>query len=899
MTAHDADYRPLDLGSFCNARADSIAGIPAPAGAPSPRLVPAVAGRQAFRGLPFLIGREAAGDRPDVILLGGAVSVPLSVPVRASARWLIFVHRLLETKVYEGAPVGGAVADYVVRYADGTDERIAIRERFEIAFPDERWTQLPFLGWWDRDYELPPRLAGPWEDAGMRQTETAFPGDVCWTLFPWRNPRPDVAVASVEVVPRGPRFALGGITLGSLDEHPIRTDGARDVVVTLEDAQDGGAVFGGGLVSDAAAVADLRVTVDRGLAGYAFALPAADAAAFLADPVRGFGEPASTRPSPAVARVAAVSSATLRVALDGQERAALRWGDLVAVGHAEPAPGVRIEVPDPDRNWVRTTVVDDATGAPVPCRIHLRSADHGIPFAPHGHHGYVNSNNGTWHQDVGGDVRLGQISYAYIDGTCEGWLPRGDVLVDVAQGFEFEPLRARVTIAPGQQDLQLRLRRWADLNAEGWYSGDTHVHFLSPSGGATEARGEGVNVVNLLQAQWGSLFTNTEDFTGAPHVHADGRTIVYASQENRQHVSGHMSLLGLKRPVMPWSADGLGEAELGGTMETTMSDWADRAHAQGGTVITPHFPSPNGETATLIATGRTDAIEMIRHGRYEHATWYCYLNAGYRIPVVGGTDKMSADTPVGLYRTYVRLAPGESFTYEAWCAGLRAGRTFHSGGPLLRFNVDGHEVGDTLELPAGGGAVEVTASAESIFPIAALEIVHDGQVVASTAEVTQAGGRWRLSLRERVRVSGHGWLAARVGGHGYWDTIRHRDSWARPVFAHTSPVYVAVGGPWWRHDDEVASAMLTLIDGALGYIRTVSAQAPAGSVAHHHGEVDHRAFLERPHREAIAAIEDRRRKAAGRQAEGSRAAGRPAGRSDPARPTGSERPGRGGRRRCR
>lgn len=296
-------------------------------------------------------------------------------------------------------------------------------------------------------------------------------------------------------------------------------------------------------------------------------------------------------------------------------------------------------------------------------------------------------------------------------------------------------------------------------------------------------------------------------------------------------------------------------------MESTMSDWADRAHAQGGTVVTPHFPSPNGETATLIATGRTDAIEMIRHGRYEHGTWYRYLNAGYRIPVVGGTDKMSADTPVGLYRTYVRLLHGEPFSYDAWCAALRAGRTFHSGGPLLRLSVNGHDVGDAVALPAGGGTVDVEASAESIFPIGSLEIVHDGRVVTSSAAVSADDGRWRLSVRERVHVGSHGWLAARVGGTDYWDTMRHRDSWARPAFAHTSPVYVSVGGDWWRHDDEMAEAMLTLIDGALGYIRHVSAQAPAGSLAHHHGEADHQAYLERPHLQAIAAIEEHRRRA--------------------------------------
>jgi hypothetical protein len=101
-------------------------------------------------------------------------------------------------------------------------------------------------------------------------------------------------------------------------------------------------------------------------------------------------------------------------------------------------------------------VIDDATGRPVPCRVHFRSPE-GIPYQPDGHHNHVNRNLGSWHSDIGGDVRLGQITYAYIDGTCQGWLPRGEVIVDVARGFEYEPLRASVTIAPGQQELTLHL----------------------------------------------------------------------------------------------------------------------------------------------------------------------------------------------------------------------------------------------------------------------------------------------------------------------------------------------------------------------------------------------------------------------------------------------------------
>src|SRR6185312_5264198 len=142
------------------------------------------------------------------------------------------------------------------------------------------------------------------------------------------------------------------------------------------------------------------------------------------------------------------------------------------------------------------------TGRPVPCRVHFRSAE-GIPYQPHGHHNHVTQNLGSWHYDVGGDVRLG---------------PRGDVVVDVARGFEYEPLRQAVRIEPGQRDLTLRIGRVADMAAEGWWSGDSHVHFLSTPGAQLEQRGEDLRVVNLLQTQWGALFTNTEDFSGRPSI---------------------------------------------------------------------------------------------------------------------------------------------------------------------------------------------------------------------------------------------------------------------------------------------------------------------------------------------------------------------------------------------
>ncbi len=821
-----SDYEPIPLQDFCTA------GVAILGPGPAPPL-----GARSFRGLPFQIGEDPA--RCFVGLGTGLRLEPVVIPLARTARTIVIAHRLLDSPILAGGPVGTVVAEYIIRYTDGAEERVPIRDRFEIGVVPTEWGQLPFRAVPDRADRLPPRFAGEFGTAGQRQTEVIQATPLAYFLWAWVNPRPTVPLAALEIAPRGPRFLVAGLTLGHRDEFPFSRSGARPVRIVLTDPAEADRPF------------DLAVEVDRGVATFPYPLPRASVEEFLADPLAGFGEEPNPTSSPAHVEIAATPSATVTVRQGGVVLGAARWEEIERRTSVETGR-VRIELVDPGRNWVRTTVLDDATGRPIPCRIHFRSPA-GIPFQPHGHHAHVNGNLGTWHVDVGGDLRLGQISYAYIDGTCEGWLPRGEVIVDVARGFEYEPLRTRVTIEPGQQTLTLRLRRWTDLNAQRWFSGDTHVHFLSTQGAHLEASGEDLNVVNLLLSQWGHLFTSTEEFTGRPSVSSDGRTIVYATQENRQHLLGHLTLLGLKRPVMPWCTDGPAEAELGGTLEATMADWADRCHAQGGMVILPHLPNPNGEPAALIATGRVDGVEMIRFNPYYHLEYYRYLNCGYRLPLVGGTDKMTSEVPVGLYRTYVYIPPEEDFSYESWCRNLARGRTFLSAGPILWFTVDGHQIGDTVHL-SGGGTVEVEARAESIFPIHCLEIIREGKVV----EAAQAPkGTRRLALRTRLRIDRDTWLAARVGGPAYDRAVPHRDVWQRGLFAHTSPIYVTCGTEWHMIDPPTVHYMLTLIDGSLTYIRELAPRYPAGTVTHHHGEADHQAYLERPFLEAREALHRR------------------------------------------
>ena len=327
---------------------------------------------------------------------------------------------------------------------------------------------------------------------GSPSTPSVRPKD--FFLWCWENPDPDIALERFEIRPTEHRILVAGVTLSTLDEHPFVRTPARPVRLTVTDstAQPKTGV--------------LELDVDRGVATYPQAV--ADGGERI-----GWGTPSPDGASPAYASVAALPSATVRVSHDGTELGAVRWSDVERDGHAS-TDRVRVELVDPGRNWVHVTVLDDATGKPVPCRVHFRSPE-GVPYQPHGHHEHVNPNLGSWHQR-----RRRRRTPRRDDATPTSTAParagfRAARCSSTSRaGFEYEPLRQTVRIEPGQRDLELRLRRWnVDLASSGWYSGDSHVHFLSTAGAQLEQHGEDLNVVNLLQAQWGALFTNTEDFT--------------------------------------------------------------------------------------------------------------------------------------------------------------------------------------------------------------------------------------------------------------------------------------------------------------------------------------------------------------------------------------------------
>ena len=298
-------------------------------------------------------------------------------------------------------------------------------------------------------------------------------------------------------------------------------------------------------------------------------------------------------------------------------------------------------------------VVERGGGRPVPVKLHIHG-EWGEYLAPVDRHRILNP---AWFEDYSADCphilnwddRARAHACTYINGETRVKLPLGKVYIEVSKGFEIRPVRKVVEVTPETQAIEIELEMVLPWREQGWVTADTHVHFLSPTSALLEGAAEGVNVINLLASQWGELMTNVGDFDGhntwgAREAGGDGEYLVRVGTENRQHVLGHISLLGYRGQIIaPMTTGGPDESALGDPVEVLLTEWARQCRSQGGLVVVPHFPNPRAEHAAAIVSGDIDAIEMTSWedhysgiDPYSLSDWYRYLNCGYLVSGRGG-----------------------------------------------------------------------------------------------------------------------------------------------------------------------------------------------------------------------------------------------------------------------
>jgi len=749
-------------------------------------------GEQHAWGIPF---QMAGGTGPRTIIVSKSKR-DVTIPLGARATFLCILHtwnQIPSTVRTEDPTEGLVVAEYELIYDDGTRHIQTVRGRFEVAMvesPGPPWLAMPFNMWETIDpVNPPPDIRGGNAQPGLRNTH-GIP-----LLYAMPNPHPERTIASL--ILRGLQespLLVAGLTLYEGSGHPLAHLPRRTYRVNTSGkprrVEKADVDLGG--------VARMeRTSGPRGKrwlnSPYVGTAQVQEPARDGEDLIEAFG----------------AEDATLSVTLEGR-RKPVRFSLGEAFHSGKSTSGnARLEVLGRRRQWMTIRVIDSSTGKPTPTRIHLSGA-RGEYLAPYGHHAQINTN---WFEDYGADVVVGGRNYAYVPGEFTTDIPVGDVYAELCKGFEYQPIRRKATVRAGQKVLELKIDRWKDLRSQGWVTADTHVHFLSPHTAWLEAQAEGVNVVNLLASQWGRLFTNVGDYTGRVGI-VEEDTIVYVGTENRNHMLGHMSMLGTQGlPVYPMCCGGPSESWAGDPDFLMLAEWARENRRKGGVVIRPHYPyCGHTEDPVPILKGLVDALEinMSRSGGFPVQEWYRYLNCGYRVAVAGGTDKMGAYTALGWLRTYAKLDPNQPFTYDAWAEAVRAGRTISTNGPLIDLSVEGREIGDTIDMSPTGGTLEVHATAESFWPLGRIEVVHNGRVVASQ-EIPE--GSKKLQAKERVHIPGSGWIAARCSGHQ-----SHPGAY---VAAHTSPVYIKCGDTR-AFDGPAAEHMLALVEGGIEYLQTIA-----------------------------------------------------------------------------
>ncbi len=453
---------------------------------------------------------------------------------------------------------------------------------------------------------------------------------------------------------------------------------------------------------------------------------------------------------------------------------------------------------------IAVRVLDDDTGATIPARVYLTD-DLGAAYP------------------LGANIRRDIHGNAWFHaGSAFEARVSGGTTIKIVRGIEYEAFETDVTVAGDQRvELTARLRRWSHMAADGWYSGDVHVHLhyggeylLTPEDASLAQRAEDANFMNMMVANQGSGWVHDQPyFTGAPNELSDGDHILQWGEEYRNDFYGHMCMYGI-RELVPPIYSGFRESEHADDMPPN-AHAAQHCHSVGGTLSYAHpvFDSIEldrvfnrsrtveaKELPVDAALGHIDAMDVMSYPGHElqtSALWYRLLNCGHRLAATAGTDTFMNFADMGRFsnppagdRVYVRIAG--AFTTQSWCEAVRAGRTFVTDGPMLSLSANGHDIGDTIEAKRGD-VIHVEAAAGSYAPMDVLELVVNGEVVAS-GEATDNGRT--ASLTHDLRIDASCWIAARARGPAHPLVLDDL------VFAHTSPIYVTVDStPISRPDD--------------------------------------------------------------------------------------------------
>jgi hypothetical protein len=449
------------------------------------------------------------------------------------------------------------------------------------------------------------------------------------------------------------------------------------------------------------------------------------------------------------------------------------------------------------------------------------------------------------------------VPFFYADGTFEIDVPPGPTIVTLERGFEHSLASESIDLAAGEtRELTLSSKRFVDMKADGWVSGDTHIHWVTNAWNvdlplehlSLVQKAEDLGVVNnltLLHRTTVDAFVKPSQAPMGPirNFCNDDYHIEMAEEYRNQNLYGHLCFLNLKWLVLPI---GTGPQIAGDdSLDYPINRTAIlQAREQGGISIEAHGVGANHELPLNAVHALTDSLDQIDPDDY-----YRLLDCGFQLPLTNGSDHPARIA--GCARAYVKI-DGE-FTYEKWIDGIRRGRTFTTSGPLLSLTVNNRNVGDVLTTTATE-TLQIQVTAMSRFPLGRVQIVSNGVVLREIETQDK-----EADLTITIPAGESRWIVARCSGSNQWNAIWH------PDIAHTSAVYVHVDGRSVFREE----AAHEWIDRMRLHIRDIQAEGLFGNATQRNealayaGESIRRyerlmAIRSRPPQQGMATIDDHR-----------------------------------------
>jgi len=436
------------------------------------------------------------------------------------------------------------------------------------------------------------------------------------------------------------------------------------------------------------------------------------------------------------------------------------------------------------------------TKASIPSRISVIGAD-GRAYAP----------ADRWmHADDGFDrgVQAFENHYFHCPGTCTLQVPRGKAAITVTRGLDHAIAHRSVDVGAKPTTAEITLQSIALPERYGvWTSADLHLHMNY--GGhyhhtleslAAQARAEHLDVIHELVVNKEERFPDIAGFSTQPFAR-DG-ALILQGQEYHTSYWGH---LGVLQPddhlLLPgFSAYALSAMASPYPYNGVIADLGHQQHALIGYVHPFDERVDPDKAASLtnalpadVAHGKVDYYEVVGFSDHKASAevWYRLLDLGFHLPAGAGTDAMgnyaSLRGPVGMNRVFLNVATPA--TPAQLKDALRAGHTFATNSALLGFEIGERKPGDTIEL-SSAKALAYHASLRSIVPIDHLEVVYNGNVVAT--HVLDAA-RTSADVDGTLNLGQSGWIVLRA-----WN--EHADPHVQDIYpyATTSPVYVKLHG---------------------------------------------------------------------------------------------------------